>query len=91
MRKIFVIALFVLVVKHERDGGIIDNVDALHNVIRQWGIFYVCGFERMVLGVGDGNKEIVLETFFCAVGTADDDTDFGYRCFARPKPLPYGW
>ena len=61
MGKIFVIAVF-FVVKYQRDGGIIDDIDTVYCVGGEWACLWTGS--RMKSVVGNGNKEIVLETFF---------------------------
>ena len=88
---VLALAVFVFVIKNESHGRCIDYVDTLLYTCRQGCFLYGSRFETLVLGVGNGDERIFIDSFLVSVSTTDDDTQLVDRSFARIEPLADAW
>ena len=84
------IAVLVTIVKHQRHGRVIHDIDTFYGSCRQSGLFYFTGHETFVLRIGDLYERILFDAFLAAIGTADNDSQLIDRCRSAAKPFAYG-
>ncbi|MPM63754.1 hypothetical protein SDC9_110637 [bioreactor metagenome] len=74
--------VLVLIIQHQCHRAIVYNVDTLCCSGRQGACFDCSRLERLILVVGNGNKKIVFNSFFCAIRASYNNAEFCNRRFS---------
>ena len=88
MRKVLMIPIRILVIKHQCHRRIIHYIDTLNHTSRYCRCFNFTRHKAFVFCVGHLNKGIRLYPFLATIRIANHYSKSVHRCLSASKPLP---